>query len=176
MRLKYSNPMYLDDVAIDFPDMPIVMAHHYFPWQEEALAVAVHKPNVWIDLSGWRPRYLPPILVQYANTLLKERMLFGSDRPMITPEGWIEGFADLPIWDAVRPKILKENAMRLLGLPSADERRKTHDPLRSTRRDHPLFAAACRRGRANSSLGRRSRAGGYQAVFPTGRGCRRARG
>ena len=71
--LKYSNPMYLDDVAADFPDMPIVLAHPSFPWQEEALAVATHKPNVYIDLSGWSPRYFPPILVQYANSLLKHK-------------------------------------------------------------------------------------------------------
>ena len=71
MRLKYSNPIYLDDVAADFPDMPIILAHPSFPWQEEALAVAQHKPNVFIDLSGWSPKYFPPILVQYANTLLK---------------------------------------------------------------------------------------------------------
>jgi uncharacterized protein len=52
MRLKYSNPMYIDDVAVDFPEMPIVLAHPSFPWQEEALSVAQHKPNVYIDLSG----------------------------------------------------------------------------------------------------------------------------
>ena len=55
---------YLDDVAADFPDMPIILAHPSFPWQEEALAVATHKPNVYIDLSGWSPKYFPPILVQ----------------------------------------------------------------------------------------------------------------
>lgn len=116
MRLKYSNPMYLDDVAADFPDMPIIAAHPSFPWQEEALAVAVHKPNVWIDLSGWRPKYFPPILIQYANTLLRDRMLFGSDWPMIRPEGWLAEFEALAIRDHVRPKILKDNAARLLRL------------------------------------------------------------
>lgn len=69
IRLKYSNPMYIDDVAVDFPDMPIILAHPSFPWQEEALSVAQHKPNVYIDLSGWSPKYFPPILVRYANTL-----------------------------------------------------------------------------------------------------------
>jgi predicted TIM-barrel fold metal-dependent hydrolase len=72
-RLKYSNPLHLDDVAVDFPDMPIVLAHPSFPWQEEALAVAVHKPQVYIELSGWSPKYFPPILVQYANTLLRDK-------------------------------------------------------------------------------------------------------
>lgn len=116
LRLKYSNPMHLDDVAADFPDMPIILAHPSFPWQEEALAVATHKPNVYIDLSGWSPKYFPAILVQYANTLLKHKMLFGSDFPLITPDRWIADFDKLPIKDDVRPLILKENAARLLGL------------------------------------------------------------
>lgn len=116
MRLKYSNPIYLDDVAVDFPDMPIIMAHPSFPWQEEALAIATHKPNVWIDLSGWSPKYFPPILVRYANSILKHRMLFGSDWPMITPERWLNDFEQLDIKPEVRPLILKENAAKLLGL------------------------------------------------------------
>jgi len=116
IRLKYSNPMLLDDVAADFPDMPIVLAHPSFPWQEEALSVATHKPQVYIDLSGWSPKYFPPILVQYANTLLKDKILFGSDYPVMSPERWLEDFAKLPIKDEVRPLILKQNAAKLLGL------------------------------------------------------------
>lgn len=116
MRLKYSNPMYLDDVAVDFPDMPIILAHPSFPWQEEALSVAQHKPNVYIDLSGWRPKYFPPILVQYTNTILRKKMLFGSDWPVIAPEKWLEDFEKLAIKDEVRPLVLKENAAKLLGL------------------------------------------------------------
>jgi uncharacterized protein len=102
-------------VAVDFPDMPIVLAHPSFPWQEEALSVAQHKPNVYIDLSGWSPRYFPEILVRYANTILKKKMLFGSDWPMIAPERWLAAFEAAAFRDEVRPLILKENAMRLLG-------------------------------------------------------------
>ena len=116
MRLKYYNPMHLDDVAVDFPDMSIIAAHPSFPWQEEALAVAQHKPNVYIDLSGWSPRYFPKILVQYANTMLRRKMLFGSDWPMISPEKWLDAFDKADFRDEVRPLILKENAMRLLGV------------------------------------------------------------
>ena len=67
MRLKYSNPIHVDDVAVDFPDMKIIIAHPSWPWQDEALSVCLHKPNVYIDLSGWSPKYFPPQLVQYAN-------------------------------------------------------------------------------------------------------------
>ena len=116
IRLKYANPMLLDDVAADFPGMPIILAHPSFPWQEEALSVATHKPQVYIDLSGWSPKYFPPILVQYANTLLKDKILFGSDYPVMSPERWLADFDKLPIKPEVRPLILKENAARLLGL------------------------------------------------------------
>ena len=116
IRLKYSNPMLLDDVAADFPGMPLILAHPSFPWQEEALSVATHKPQVYIDLSGWSPKYFPPILIQYANTLLKDRILFGSDYPVIAPEKWLAEFEKLPIKPEVRPLILKQNAARLLGL------------------------------------------------------------
>jgi len=118
IRLKYSNPMFLDDVAADFPDLPIILAHPSFPWQEEAISVALHKPNVHIDLSGWSPKYFPPILVQYVNTLLKHKVLFGSDFPAMTPERWIADFEQLAIKPEVRPLVLKENAMKLLGWPA----------------------------------------------------------
>jgi hypothetical protein len=108
--------MHLDDVAIDFPDCPIIIAHPSWPWQDEALSVAMHKPNVYIDLSGWSPKYFPPQLVQYANTMLKNRMLFGTDFPLITPERWMKDFAEAGFKEEVKPLILKENAIRMLGL------------------------------------------------------------
>jgi predicted TIM-barrel fold metal-dependent hydrolase len=116
VRLKYGNPMDIDDVAVDFPDMPVILAHPSFPWQDEAISVCLHKPQVYIDLSGWSPKYFSPTLIQYANTLLKEKVLFGSDYPLITPDRWLADFAEIAIRDHVRPLILKENAVRLFGL------------------------------------------------------------
>lgn len=116
MRLKYSNPIHIDDVAVDFPDMTIVLAHPSFPWTEEGLAVAQHKPNVYIDMSGWSPKYFPQIFIHYANTILRDKMLFGSDWPAITPDRWLADFAQIAIKDAVRPLILKQNAARILKL------------------------------------------------------------
>jgi len=121
VRLKYSHPMLIDDVAVDFPDLRIILAHPSFPWQDEALAVATHKPHVYIDLSGWSPKYFPPQLVRYANTLLKDKVLFGSDYPVLTPDRWLADFAALDIKPEVRPKILKDNAARLLGLITTKE-------------------------------------------------------
>jgi predicted TIM-barrel fold metal-dependent hydrolase len=116
IRLKYSNPLHLDDVAADFPDMPLIIAHPSFPWQDEALAIAVHKQQVYLELSGWSPKYFPPQLVHYANTLLKDKVLFGSDYPVIKPERWIADFERAGFRDEVMPLILKDNAVRLLGL------------------------------------------------------------
>jgi len=119
LRLKYGNPMLLDDVAADFPQLTIVLAHPSFPWQEEALAVAMHKPSVYLDLSGWSPKYFPPLLVRYANSLLKTKVLFGSDYPLLTPDRWLADFEALSIKPEVRPLILKDNAAELLGFNAA---------------------------------------------------------
>lgn len=116
IRLKYGNPMLIDDVAVDFPSMKIVMAHPSFPWQDEALSVALHKPQVFIDLSGWAPRRFPPQLIAYMRSALKRQVLFGSDYPLITPDGWIEGFHGLALDESVERLILVENAAGLLGL------------------------------------------------------------
>ena len=116
IRLKYGNPMTIDDVAVDFPDLPIILAHPSFPWQDEAISVCLHKPTVYIDLSGWSPKYFSPTLVQYANTLLKNTVLFGSDFPLITPDRWIADLDKIGIRDEVKPLIMKENARKLLNL------------------------------------------------------------
>jgi predicted TIM-barrel fold metal-dependent hydrolase len=119
IKLRYSDPMLLDDVAADFPGLTVIMAHPSVPWQDAAIAVAQHKANVYIDLSGWSPKYFPPQLVRAANTMLKNKVLFGSDYPLLSPERWIADFANLEIKDDVRPLIMKENAVRALGLGGA---------------------------------------------------------
>lgn len=117
LHLKYARPIpYLDDVAADFPELTIIGAHPAWPWQEEMLAIARHKANVYIDLSGWSPKYFPQSLIQYANTLLKDKCMFGSDFPAITPQRWMEDFETIPIRDEVKPKIFLENAKKVLNL------------------------------------------------------------
>jgi predicted TIM-barrel fold metal-dependent hydrolase len=117
IKLRYSDPMLLDDVAADFPQLTIIMAHPSVPWQDAAISVATHKANVFIDLSGWSPKYFPPQLVRAVNGLLKHKVLYGSDFPLLSPDRWMTDFAALEIKDAVRPLVLKDNAVRLLGLP-----------------------------------------------------------
>jgi len=116
-KLKYCQPIpYFDDVAADFPELTIIMAHPAVPWQEEQLSVALHKQNVYIDLSGWSPKYFRPMLVQYMKSLLKDKLLFGSDYPALMPERWLKDFEQIELKDEVRQKILLENARRLLKL------------------------------------------------------------
>jgi hypothetical protein len=122
VKLRYSNPMLLDDVAADFPQLTIICAHPSVPWQDEAISMATHKANVYIDLSGWLPRYFPPELVRAINGLLKHKVLFGSDYPVISPDRWIESFDALDIKPEVRPLVLKENAVHVLGLAPGSQR------------------------------------------------------
>ncbi len=115
-RLALSNPMLLDDVAARHRHLQIIMAHPSVPWQDEALSIATHKANTWIDLSGWSPKYFSPALVRAARTYLKHKMLFGSDLPALTPDRWLKDFALLEYPEDVQRMILKDNAARLLGL------------------------------------------------------------
>ena len=114
--MGYCRPIFLDDVAVEFPELTIIMAHPAWPWHDEQLSVAMHKPNVYIDLSGWSPKYFPAQLVRYANSLLQYKVMFGSDYPLITPDRWLADFGELDIKPQVRPKILKDNAVRVLKL------------------------------------------------------------
>jgi predicted TIM-barrel fold metal-dependent hydrolase len=116
IKLRYSDPMLLDDVAADFPELTMILAHPSVPWVDSSISIATHKANVFIDLSGWSPKYFPPQLTRAIGSLLKHKALFGSDFPLITPERWIADFAGLGVKDEVVPLIMKENAMGILGL------------------------------------------------------------
>ncbi|MFS0734895.1 amidohydrolase family protein [Microbacterium sp. 1P10UB] len=115
-RLSLSNPMLLDDVAARHPRLQVIMAHPSVPWQDEAISIATHKSNTWIDLSGWSPKYFSPALVRAARTYLTQKMLFGSDLPALTPDRWLNDFALLEFPEDKTRMILKDNAARLLGL------------------------------------------------------------
>ncbi len=116
LRLDYGRPIYVDEVAARYPELRIILAHPAWPWHEEQLAIVRHKGNVYMDLSGWAPKYFPPSVVHYANTLIQDKVFFGSDYPMITPQRWLQEFEDLPLKAEVRRKILLLNAARFLGI------------------------------------------------------------
>jgi predicted TIM-barrel fold metal-dependent hydrolase len=121
IKLRYSNPILLDDVAADFPGLTVILAHPSVPWQAEAISMATHKANVYIDLSGWRPKYFPSELVRAAGGMLASKVLFGSDYPLISPERWIEDFEQLGIDPSRWPGILKDNVAGLHGLRAAQD-------------------------------------------------------
>jgi predicted TIM-barrel fold metal-dependent hydrolase len=116
IKLRFSDPMLLDDVAADFPELTIVMAHPAVPWIDSQIAIAAHKSNVFIDLSGYSPKYFPPQLVRAIGRQLRDKVLFGTDYPYITLERWRRDFGALDIDPTVLPLVLKQNAMRVLGI------------------------------------------------------------
>lgn len=117
LLLEYCRPIpYIDRVAAWFPELRIIMAHPAWPWHDEQLAILRHKGNVYMDLSGWAPKYFPESVVQNANTLIQDKVFFGSDFPVLTPERWLKEFAELPIKDTVRPKILLHNAAKFMSI------------------------------------------------------------
>ena len=116
-ELAYSRPIpHVDSLAARHPDLTIIMAHPAWPWIQEQVAVALHKSNVFIDLSGWAPRYIPKELISEASGRLRKKILFGSDYPYISPVTWLEQFQELDIRDESRPLILHDNAARILNL------------------------------------------------------------
>ncbi|MBI2880833.1 MAG: amidohydrolase [Candidatus Tectomicrobia bacterium] len=120
IRLDQTRPIpCLDDVARDFPELTLIGAHPGWPWHDELLSVVLHKANVYMDLSGWSPKYFPPSVIQYANTLLQDKVLFGTDYPLLTPERWLRDFEAAPFKEEVRKKILLENARKVLKIDAS---------------------------------------------------------
>jgi predicted TIM-barrel fold metal-dependent hydrolase len=116
IKLDYTRPIYLDSLAADFPDLTIIGAHPSWPWEQEMIAILQHKPNVYNDLSGWSPKYIPPALLREAAGRLNHKFLFGSDYPFITPERWLADFAKLDGWsDEARQNVLWRNGQLLLA-------------------------------------------------------------
>jgi predicted TIM-barrel fold metal-dependent hydrolase len=116
-HLKYGRPVPgLDDLAADFPELKLIAAHFGWPWHLELLAVARHKRNVYIDLSGWAPRYIPPEVLQHCNSVMPDKFLFGSDFPLFSPDRWLKEFEALELKDHVRNKVMFENACDLLNV------------------------------------------------------------
>ncbi|HLE47185.1 MAG TPA: amidohydrolase family protein [Candidatus Thermoplasmatota archaeon] len=116
IHLDYSRPIHLDGVAADFPDIPFLCAHAGWPWHEELLAMALHKSNVFIDISGWLPKYLPESVLRYANSRLQDKFVFGSDYPFFDLGRCLASIREVAWKDGVLDKILWGNAARVFHL------------------------------------------------------------
>ena len=115
-KIRFSHPGFLDAIGADFPGLTLIAAHFGWPWFMECLAIALHKSNVFIELSGWAPKYLPAEVVREIGKRLNAQTLFGSDYPFISLDRWFAEFDELGLPEEAKRAILVENASRLLGL------------------------------------------------------------
>jgi predicted TIM-barrel fold metal-dependent hydrolase len=116
IRLDYARPVNLDAVAAAHPHLTIVAAHFGWPWHMELVAMALHKSNIYIDISGWSPRRIPPEVIRELRGRLSERFVWGSDFPFLTPERGLAELEGLGLPDDALSRVLYENAARILGL------------------------------------------------------------
>lgn len=116
MPSEVGRPIYLDRVALDFPELTIVAGHIGYPWTDEAIAVATKHTNVYIDTSAYTVSRYPPQIVQYIRTNGKKKVLFGSNYPMITPEKALRGLETLDLTREVQELFLAGNAIRVFSL------------------------------------------------------------
>ena len=114
IRIDYAHPLKLDAVAAAHPELTVVAAHFGWPWQMDLIAVALHKTNVYIDISGWSPKRIPPEVLRELKGRLSGQFLWGSDFPFIAPERCL---AELDELGLASPALLRDNAARVLGLP-----------------------------------------------------------
>ena len=116
IRLDYARPIWLDAPAAAFPDMKIIAAHFGYPWHLELLAMALHKTNIYIDISGWAPRRIPAEVIRELRGRLSGQFLWGSDYPFIAPERCLSELDELDLPEAVMRAVLHDNATRVLRL------------------------------------------------------------
>lgn len=112
--LKYSEPKFWDDVAADFPDLDIILAHFGFPWVNQVISLGMTRDNIFIDLSGWAPSHIPDKIWTYANSLLADRFMFGTDYPGLLPQRWIQEFKSIDLKNQTKSNILGDNARRII--------------------------------------------------------------
>jgi len=115
-KIRYSHPGFLDAIGADFPGLTLIAAHFGWPWFMECLAIALHKSNVFIELSGWAPKYLPAEVVREIGKRLNAQTLFGSDYPFISLDRWFSEFDQLGLSEEAKRAILVGNASRLLEM------------------------------------------------------------
>jgi predicted TIM-barrel fold metal-dependent hydrolase len=115
-RLKYCRPIHIDDVAVDFPNLKIIIAHFGWPWYEETIAICERHRNVYFNIAGWAPKYIPQIVVHYMNSRLSDKALFGSDYPLVTRRRILTELDQLELKPENKEKILCKNAKRILKI------------------------------------------------------------
>jgi predicted TIM-barrel fold metal-dependent hydrolase len=114
--IRHAHPSAIDELAAAFPELTIVAAHPGWPWVDEMTAVALHKGNVYWELSGWAPKYFPDALKRDIRARLQDKIMFGSDYPSLPYERLFREWGELGYADAILEKVFHGNAERVLGL------------------------------------------------------------
>ena len=115
-RLSDAHPMAIDNLAATLPDLTIIASHPGYPWVDEMTAVALHKANVFWELSGWAPKYFPPSLKTDIRGRLRDKIMFGTDHPSIPFARVLQEWSDLGYSEEIMDKVFHGNAERVLGL------------------------------------------------------------
>ena len=115
-RLEHARPLAIDNLAARFPALTIIAAHPGWPWTDEMTAVALHKGNVYWELSGWAPKYFPPSLRTDIRGRLREKIMFGSDHPSLPYQRMLREWDELGYDQGVMDLVFHANAERVLGL------------------------------------------------------------
>ena len=116
--LRHAHPASLDALAARFPDLTIIAAHPGWPWVEEMTAVALHKGNVYWELSGWAPKHFPASLKTDIRGRLRDKIMFGSDYPSMPFERILREWDELGYAADVLEQVFHANAERVLSLPA----------------------------------------------------------
>lgn len=116
MPSEVGRPIYLDQVALDFPELKIVAGHIGYPWTDEAIAVATKHEHVYIDTSAYTVNRYPAQLVEFMRGHGRRKVLFGTNYPMIMPSKALEGLQQLALAEAIEADFLSGNAMRVFAL------------------------------------------------------------
>jgi predicted TIM-barrel fold metal-dependent hydrolase len=117
--LRHAHPQAIDALAAAFPSLTVIAAHPGWPWVEEMTAVALHKGNVYWELSGWAPKHFPASLKTDVRSRLQDKIMFGTDYPSLPLDRVLREWDELGFSDEVMHKVFHGNAERVLGLPPA---------------------------------------------------------
>jgi predicted TIM-barrel fold metal-dependent hydrolase len=119
IKLDLCHPRYVDELAIDYPDMKIITGRPAWPWQDEMISIMIHKPNVWSELHGWSPKYLTDPFKKEIRSRLKDRVMFGADYPLFRYERLVKDWRELGYTDDILERVFHKNAEKLFGVSGA---------------------------------------------------------
>ena len=110
------QPIALDAVACDFPELKLVCIHVGIPWHDEMISMAWKHENIFIGCDAHRPKYWPKSFIHYLNSYGQDKIIFGTDFPVLEFKKTIDDIDALGLKSEVRKKLLRDNVIRVYGL------------------------------------------------------------